>query len=310
MTRLRVLITGGTGLLGKSLLETAPAGWEVHATFHRNPPPAEWRDRFHPLDLEDAGAAGRLVRELRPEAVIHTASVGSVDEADRDPVRVRQVNVEGTRAMAHACRRAGAFLVHISSNAVFDGLHPPYSENSPLCPVNRYGQIKMESEQVARDLAGDSCLIVRPILMYGWPLPGGRDNAVTRWLSSLEEGRGIEAACDIFSMPLSAASCARTLWAGLRQGRSGIVHVAGADRLSLFDFARRVAQLFGHNAAAVSGVPAQAIRGFVRRPPDSSFITRRMEEDFGVRPIGVLEGLSSMLRCRSPSAVLGQSRPS
>lgn len=310
MTSLRVLITGGTGLLGRSLLETAPAGWDVHATFHVNPPPAEWQRSFHPLDLLDAAAAERLMRQLQPEAVIHTASIGSVDEAERDPGKVRQVNVEGSRMIAEICRRESAFLVHISSNAVFDGLHPPYSEDSPLCPANRYGRIKMESEQVVRGIAGASCLIVRPILMYGWPLPGGRDNVVTRWLSSLEAGRGIEAALDIFTMPLSVASCAQTLWAGLRRDRSGIVHVAGADRLSLFDFARRVAQVFGHNTEAVSGVPARALRGFARRPPDTSFITRRMEQEFGIQPVGVLEGLTAMLHSRSASAVLGQSGPS
>ena len=291
----RVLITGGTGLLGKTLLETAPAGWDLQATHHRNGPPAGWAWRFHPLDLRDADSIGRLIQNIRPKAVIHTASIGSVDQAEQDPAGVRAVNVEGTRFVAQACRRAGAFLVHISSNAVFDGLHPPYSEESPVCPANRYGQIKLEAEEAVKG-TGAAHLIIRPILMYGWPFPGGRQNAVTRWLAELEAGKTVQAACDLFSMPLAVSNCAETIWAGILHSKSGIVHVAGADRLSLADFARKVAETFGQDPARVIPVLSRELPGFAPRPPDTSFVTRRMEQELGVRRASVSEGLAGMLQ--------------
>lgn len=298
----RVLITGGTGLLGKSLIESVPAGWEAGVTWHRNLPPEEWRSGFHPLDVRNASAGEGLISHFKPDAVIHTASVGSVEEAERDPEGVARVNVEGTAHVARACARAGAFLVHISSNAVFDGQSPPYSEESPLKAVNRYGEIKIESERRVRE-SGAAWLIVRPILMYGWPFPDGRENAVTRWLTQLERGGEVEAAQDITSMPLSAAHCAEVIWAALERRLTGILHVAGADRVTLFRFAQETARVFGFDPGAVTPVPSSHWPALAPRPRDTSFVTRRMETELGIRPMGITEGLTRMLRARTPSSV-------
>lgn len=295
MSERRLLITGGTGLLGKHLLESAPAGWEALGTRHKAPPPEEWSSRFHPLDVHDTGAVARLIAELRPEVVVHTASIGSVDEAERDPYSARLINVEGTAHVARACAKAGAFMIHISSNAVFDGTRPPYAEGSPLSAVNRYGRIKIEAEEEVREKAG-AYLVLRPILMYGWPLAGGRENAVTRWLARLEQGGTVEAAQDITSMPLSARNCAEAVWAAARRRLTGTVHVAGADRVTLFQFARETARVFGFDPERVYPVPESRWAELAPRPKDTSFVTARMQQELGVRPVGISEGLTQMLR--------------
>lgn len=294
---MRVLITGGTGLLGKALVETAPSEWEILATHHRNRPPLEWIHRFHPLDLQNAAAAEKLLQDFRPNAVIHAASIGSVDEAERNESLVRSVNLEGTRSIGTASRRAGAFFVHVSSNAVFDGASPPYHEQSEPAPINRYGRIKLETERWVHENLPSS-LRVRPILMYGWPLPRARDNAVTRWLSDLENGRPVQVARDIISMPLWAGSCAEVIWNGIRRRHTGIVHVAGADRMNLYEFARTVARAFDCEESLVQPIAHQELAGLAPRPRDTSFLTVRMEKEFGVRPLPVEEGLGRMLQSR------------
>lgn len=289
----RVLITGGTGLLGKSLLESDPSGWEILATRHTNRPPAEWAGSFHPLDVRDADAVGRLLRELQPDAVIHTASIGSVDEAERDPVGARAVNVEGTRNVAQACKRQKAFLVQISSNAVFDGLNPPYSEESPTGPANLYGRIKLEAEAAVRE-AGGPHLIVRPILMYGWPWPDGRGNIVTRWLEALEAGHPVPVDDRIFSMPLSVEDCAKTIRTALEKKMTGTLHVAGPERLSLVEFSKAVARIFGYPQTSIEPIPAEVLARLAPRPKDTSFLTRRLSEELGIRPMDVEKGLTRM----------------
>lgn len=297
-SRPRVLITGGTGLLGKALLETAPAGWETAASFHKNPPPSEWRDRFLPLQLEEPDSADQLFRKVRPDIVIHAASVGSVDEAERKPEEVRRVNLEGTQRIGRACLRTGARLAFISSNAVFDGRRPPYEEEAPLCPINRYGAIKAETEEWIRQ-SGLKPLIIRPILIYGWPFAGGRDNAVTRWVASLEQGRTIRVANDIVSMPLWAADCAQAVWSALEKELSGIVHVAGQDRVRLDQFARETARAFGLDPELVVPVPSGDLGLPAPRPADTSFIIRKMQDALGIRPLGIREGLLRMSQTRA-----------
>lgn len=289
----RVLITGGTGLLGRYLLETAPEEAEVAATFHRNPPPQEGSGRFQPLDVRDGEAVEGLFRQLRPEWVIHTASVGSVDEAQRDPARVRAINVEGTRAVGEACLRHGSRLLYISSNAVFDGKHPPYKEEDPLCPLNRYGELKAEAEQWVRRSLPEA-LILRPILMYGWPLEGGRENAVTRWLKALEKGTPVQVSEETVSMPLWAADCARAVWTGLLRNKRGILHVGGADRVTMHEFAREVCRCFGQDERLLRPLPDGAFTHLAPRPKDTSFDLTRLRREFGIEPLGVREGLAQM----------------
>ena len=294
----QILITGGTGLLGKTLFETAPADWNVTATHHKSLPPSEWRNRFLPMELCDPVSVDEVFRRTRPEIVIHTASVGSVDEAELHPERVRQVNVEGARRVGEACQRARSFLITISSNAVFDGNLPPYSEGSPTRAMSRYGRFKIEIEEWAKQ-SGLDHLIVRPILIYGWPLPGGRGNAVTRWLEDMERGKPVRVAADITSMPLLAADCAKAIWKAAQQKLQGILHLAGPDRISLAEFARLTARTFGCAESLVLPVPSSQLGLAAERPKDTSFVTRRMQSELGLRTLNAAEGLAFMLRCRT-----------
>lgn len=300
----KVLITGGTGLLGKTLLETAPQGIQTFATYHRLAPPETWQEKFRRLDVREERSVSELLAEIQPETVIHTASIGGVDEAEKDPESVRAVNVEGTRAVLRACQQTGASLIFISSNAVFDGLHPPYKEDAPLRSVNRYGQIKIEAERLLEN-SGIPVLIVRPILMYGWPLEGARDNAVTRWLKRLEKRETIEVADDIVTMPLWAGDCARAVWNGFLNRRQGIAHVAGGDRVTFVEFAREVCRVFGHDPGFLKPVPSRQMAHLAPRPRDTSFDLTRLRRDFDVEPLGIREGLTRMKETRA-SILAGQ----
>lgn len=294
MTPPRILIVGGTGLLGKALLEAAPDDCEVWATFHRNIPPPDRRSRCYPLDVRDQALVDALAAQVRPDVIIHAAAVGRVDEAERNPDGVREVNVHGTQTVGRACARWNARFVFISSNAVFDGRHPPYDEQAPLRAANRYGSLKIEAERWIRREGPPGALIIRPILLYGWPLPGGRGNVVTRWLQQLEAGQVVEAAEDIYSMPLYAGNCAHAIWAAVRQQRTGTYHLAGADHVSLAVFARLTARAFGYDKRLVVGVPNARLGMVAKRPADTSFVTTKMECELGVRPLGVAEGLAVM----------------
>jgi len=298
-----VLITGGTGLLGKTLLEMAPAGLRVFATWHRRPPPVPWQDRFLPLHLHESESVRELFENCRPDAVIHTASIGEVDEAERSPEHVREVNVGGTEAILTACRQRNAELIFISSNAVFDGTQPPYAEGAPLRAVNRYGRIKIEAEQRV-GASGLAHLIVRPILLYGWPLEGGRDNAVTRWLKTLQRGEPVRVAEEIVTQPLWVGDCARAVWKALLQRTRGLLHVGGADRVTMPQFAGEVCRLFGLEERLLQPVSGSALSNLAPRPRDTSFDLTRLHQELGIEPLGIREGLTRM-RQQRPAAPHG-----
>jgi len=233
----RVLITGGTGLLGVALQKTAPTnieGFAVYSPERSLPEPLPFPIRA--VDVTDRKQMQSVFEWAMPDVVIHTAAIGSVDFAEKNREETRKVNVGGTEVVAELCQIFKSRLIYISSNAVFDGRTPFYSETAPVNPINYYGQLKVEAENIVRE-SSIPWAIVRPILMYGWPYQGERDNPVVWWLRSLENGKQIKVVDNVFSKPLPAWSCAEVIWEVIRQERTGIYHAAGRDHLSLYQFA-------------------------------------------------------------------------
>jgi dTDP-4-dehydrorhamnose reductase len=294
---IKVLITGGTGLLGKTLLETLPPQVTPFATYHSAPLPDSSVGEFLPLDVRRQSEVDKLVANVQPDVVVHAASIGSVDYTEKHPQETRTVNVQGTQYIVDACRQHRARIVFISSNAVFDGQNPPYDEQAPTNSVNYYGKLKIEGEQVVRQ-SGIPFVIIRPILMYGWPNPDRRANPVTWWVNSLEQGKPLKIVDDVYSKPLLAKNCAEACWAAILQERTGIYHVAGRDHVTLYEFALETARVFDLDESLITPVPSSYFPNIAPRPKDTSFTTRKMEQELGVLPIGIKDGLRYMkLHC-------------
>jgi len=264
---MRVLITGGTGLLGRALIATRPPWAEVVATVRRalgdpSPPPCVVRE----LDVTDRAGVAATVAAVRPDWVVHTASIDDVDYTETHPDLTREVNVGGTENVVCPCAETDARLAFISSNAVFDGLAPPYGEEDPTSPVNQYGKLKVEGEQLVL-ASGVPHLLIRPILMYGWNHPRGRPNPATWLMARLGRGEQVRVVDDVFSNPIFADHCAQAIWRTIELDQRGCLHLAGRECLSRYEFARTVARVLGTRPVSVEeGLQRmQAVRDW-RRP--------------------------------------------
>jgi dTDP-4-dehydrorhamnose reductase len=290
----RVLITGGTGLLGVAIQRSAPKdiqGFSVYFPDRSLPMPLPFP--VLAADVSDRMKMQAVFEWAKPDVVIHAAAIGSVDFAERNREETKKVNVGGTEVVIDLCQIFKSRLIYISSNAVFDGRTPLYSEAMPVNPINYYGQLKVDAENVVRK-SSIPWAIVRPILMYGWPYPGERDNPVVWWVRSLENGQPIKVVDNVLSKPLPAWSCADVLWALIQQDRTGIYHAAGRDHISLYRFALQTAEVFGLDAGLITPVPDSYFPEIAPRPQDTSFDTTKMETELGVKTVGVRDGLLKM----------------
>jgi dTDP-4-dehydrorhamnose reductase len=244
-------------------------------------------------DVSDRMKMQSIFEWAKPDVVIHAAAIGSVDFAERNREETRRVNVGGTEIVVDLCQIYNSRLIYISSNAVFDGRTPFYSETTPVNPINYYGQLKVDAENVVRE-SGVPWAIARPILMYGWPYPGERDNPVVWWVRSLENGKPIKVVDNVLSKPLPAWSCADVIWALIQQNRTGVYHAAGRDHISLYQFAVLTAEVFGLDESLIEPVPDSYFPEIAPRPQDTSFNTTKMETELGVKTVGVRDGLLKM----------------
>ena len=290
----RVLITGGTGLLGVAIQRSAPKdiqGFSIYFPERSLPVPLPFP--ILAADVSDRMEMQSVFEWAKPDVVIHTGAIGSVDFAEKNREQTRKINVGGTEVVAELCQIFESRLIYISSNAVFDGRTPFYSETAPVNPINYYGQLKVDAENVVRE-STIPWTIVRPILMYGWPYQGERDNPVVWWVRFLENGKPIKVVDNVFNKPLPAWSCADVIWAIIQQNRTGIYHAAGRDHISLYQFALLTAAVFGLDASLITPVPDSYFPEIAPRPKDTSFDTTKMETELGVKTVGVRDGLFKM----------------
>ncbi|MFA5339143.1 MAG: NAD(P)-dependent oxidoreductase [Candidatus Omnitrophota bacterium] len=293
MEKNRILITGGTGLLGKALIETNRIA-DIDAVYIGGYDMREGeRVTYHKADICDKDAMRAVFDKVRPQVVIHTAGIASVDYCERNYPEARKSNVFGTRAMAELCAEYGAEMVFVSTNAVFDGKSAPYSEDDKPSPINKYGEMKLEGEKIVRE-SGLKFLIVRPILMYGWNNKNERSNPVTWLIQKLGRGEGVKMVNDVFENPLLNTSCAEIIWALIRSGKEGPYHIAGKDVLNRYEFALLVADIFGLSRALISPVSSAAFKDLAPRPSNTSYNTAKIERELDIRLLTVKEGLELM----------------
>ena len=211
----RLYVTGGTGYLGGEVVRRAQtAGWNVDATR---------------IDVRDHELLAPHLARIRADAVVHTAY-------RQDPPDAWSTNVEGSAAVARAAASAGARLVHLSTDVVFDGrAGRPYREGDAPSPCTDYGRSKAEAERRVAE-ADPAALIVRTSLIYGGPgvAPSKHE------LAAVDPANGFYV--DEIRSPVQVGDLAWALLELVATDLAGPLHVAGADDVSRAEFAELVAR--------------------------------------------------------------------
>ena len=291
---MKVIITGGTGLLGKSLIETSTSDVDIMATYiggytMEDCPGVTYRK----LDIRDYAGHADLFAAFKPDVTIHTAGIGSPDYAEQHRNETWDMNVGGTRNIESLCRQYQSRLVYISSNGIYDGERAPYGEEDMPVPINYYGKLKLKTEEEMLK-AGIPVAIVRPILMYGWNHPFERSNIATYALKNLERGSVVHVYDDVFITPLFSVTCAKAIWKIIEVEQFDVFNIAGAERVSIYQMIRKLADVFGLNEDLVHPVQQGFFNELVRRPTDTSFRTDKMQAILGILPLTLQEGFTEM----------------
>ncbi len=233
---MRVLITGGLGLLGKEIARVFDGSAGIRTTDRE-----EW-------DVTDPGACRREVDGFRPDVVIHCAAWTAVDRAESEAEAARLLNVEGTRNVARACRERGVLMVTFGTDYIFDGASTrPYREDDPANPLSVYGKTKWAAEEALREEGGDH-LLVRTQWMFG----SAGKNFIRTITERARRGETLHVASDQIGCPTFSRDLAGAVRKLLEVGARGTVHFSSEGETSWFGLARHVLERCGLPAALVS----------------------------------------------------------
>jgi len=249
----RLLVTGGSGYLGRHILRAAAHAWDAHSTHYQHALEVPGC-AGHQLDIRDEAAVEQLFTTLRPDAVIHTAY-------SKAPALLDDVIVAGTRHVVAAADKVNARLVHLSSDVIFDGEHAPYTEADAPAPITPYGRAKALAEPIA--IAHPNAAIVRTSLIYGFDPPDER----TCWvLDSIRQGSDITLFTDEYRCPIYAVDLAAAVLELAAGDYRGILNVAGPQALSRYEFGVLTARAWHVDPAGI--IPGLCRESGLIRPRD------------------------------------------
>ncbi len=236
---MKVMITGAGGQLGHELARTAPDGVNCLML-----------DRSM-LDITDAEAVMRMLINERPEVVINTAAYTAVDKAETERDLAHAINAEGAGNLARAAAEINAYLVHLSTDFVFDGqASRPYAPQAEPAPLGVYGASKLEGELRVQAALGNQALILRTAWLYSCH----GHNFVKTMLRLMRERDELSVVADQIGTPTWAYALACAIWRATTVRITGIHHWTDAGVASWYDFAVAIAAK-GHALELIERLP-------------------------------------------------------
>ncbi|MFQ5597141.1 MAG: dTDP-4-dehydrorhamnose reductase [Nitrospiria bacterium] len=223
---MKVMITGAKGMLAQAFIKHMPADWNI-AAFDKDA-----------LDITKREAVRVAVTAVKPEVIINCAAYTQVDTCEEAKARAFSVNGTGPGNMAEAANEAGAYLIHFSTDYVFDGTqHRPYKEEDPIRPINQYGASKWEGEsQVRKHL--QKHLIIRTQWLYG----KGGDHFVKTLIDLAAKKKRLKVVDDQVGAPTWTEDLSKAAVQLIAEKATGTYHVVNGGHCTWYGFASRIAE--------------------------------------------------------------------
>jgi len=262
-------VTGANGFVGGNVIAQALGDWEVHALDQRAIPGMNDAFQIYQLDLRETEHLRKLFHRIQPDAVIHTAAMADIDACQSQPDMAEQVNVEITRNLAELCAESGTKLVFCSTDSIFDGQKGNYSEEDLPAPLNFYAETKVRAERIVA-VGNTDAVIARLSLVMGLPVLSAGNSFMAKLIERLEAGQRSGFPENEIRTPIDVITLGRALVELAGNSFSGVIHLAGNDRLTRYEMACRIAQALGYAPDLIAPTDSSAMPDRAPRPRDVS----------------------------------------
>ncbi len=284
---MKILVTGASGLLGLNL-SLQMVGTYTIVGVDRNKlsgTPFE----IVKADLLEPGACSRLIEQVHPDAVIHTAAIANLDACESDPETARLLNAEFPGQLAELCAKRGVRLIHISTDAVFDGTQDSvYTEDDSPNPLSIYARTKLDGEKAVLSVNADA--IVARVNFFGWSLSGERSLSEF-FVNHLSSGNQCDGFTDVWFCPLFVGDLADALGRMLDRNLSGLYHVVGSEALTKYDFGVKIARQFGFDEKLIRPISVEESGLMAKRSRKLRLSVHKLSTALGVDIPGVSTGI-------------------
>jgi dTDP-4-dehydrorhamnose reductase len=219
------------------------------------------------MDLKNHEMISSVLTEKKPEIVIHLGAMTGVDLCEKERTSASEINTKATEIIAKECSKLNSFLVYVSTDYVFDGNLGMYKEDNVTNPLGFYGESKLEGEKVVQNFSTNWC-IARTSTPFG--LHPTKKSFPMWVIENLQKQKQIDVLTDQFTSPTYVPSLSRMLIEISERHLTGIIHVAGASKISRYEMASLVSDKLGLDGKLLREISINDIKWEAQRPKDSS----------------------------------------
>jgi dTDP-4-dehydrorhamnose reductase len=287
---MKVLVTGASGLLGQKVAQLASQkGYETYALYKEHTISVGVPVK---LDLTNREKLLNVISKRKPDAIIHTAAYTDVDGCEINRKLAWKTNAEATKHIAKVSATIGSHLTYVSTDYVFDGEKGLYTEDDSPNPISYYGYTKLKGEEFVKEHTKEWC-IARPSVIYGWG-PTHKQNFATWLINNLNQRKEVKILTDQHVSPTLNTNLAEMLLEITEKKIHGILHTAGATRISRHKFGLKLADSFHLNRDLAKPARMHEMPWKAKRPTDSSLNVSKAATLLNQKPLTLNQALEMM----------------
>jgi dTDP-4-dehydrorhamnose reductase len=293
---MKILLTGANGLTGQKIVYKCLNNPDIDLLATSK---GECRIKvidgykYKSLDITNKNDVDSVIKEFNPDVIINTAAMTNVDACELDHENCKKLNVDAVNYLCSAIinHAPSCFLVHLSTDFIFDGENGPYKEEDKADPLSYYGQSKLDAENLILSFHTINYAILRTVLVYGFVDQMSRTNIVLWAKEALENGKRINVVNDQFRTPTLAEDLAEGCLLSAKKQIKGIFNISGKDFMSILELVYKVADFWKLNKNLITPSSSVGINQPAKRPPKTGFIIEKAISELEYKPHSFEEGL-------------------
>ena len=286
MVKLKFLVTGSAGLVGQQVVKDLSKSNQVFSCYNESKP--EYGNSVK-MDLKNYEMVSSILTEIKPDVVIHLGAMTGVDLCEKEKTSASEINTKATEIIAKECSKLNSFLVYVSTDYVFDGNFGMYKEDDVANPLGFYGKSKLEGEKAVQNFSTNWC-IVRTSTPFG--LHPTKKSFPMWVIENLQKQKQIDVLIDQFTSPTYIPNLSRMLIEISERRITGIIHAAGASKISRYQMASMVSDKLNLDGTLLKQISMNKMKWVAQRPKDSSLDVSRASSILNEKPQKIDQSLN------------------
>jgi len=288
VVKLKILVTGASGLVGHQLVKDLSDSSDVYSCYNKSVPEFGNPRR---MDLLNQNMISDVLLETKPDVVIHLGAMTGVDLCEKEPSNAFETNSKATKIIAEKCTELDSFLIYVSTDYVFDGFSGMYEESDTTNPISIYGKSKLDGEKMVQEFSSNWC-IARTSTPFG--IHPTKKSFPTWIIENVKQEKQVNIVTDQTTSPTYVPNLCQMLKEISEKNIKGIIHTSGASGITRYKMAELIFEKFNLDKTLLNAVTSDEMNWIAKRPKNSTLDTSLATSILNKKPQSIESSLNQL----------------